>query len=283
MPLVSKPAKRALHSSCLGGLYGRSSNVTTTSSRKRHLCFRNNGDRLSATLLYHHVHNPSPVLELRRFISSGKDETKQEKDHSANISASNVKISDATTTNTSTSVNQEEKSQFWAHWIRELQSPPNVITVARIAATPLLSYWIVSGQHDLAFYGCIIAAASDYVDGYLAKNYNMATVLGGYLDPMADKIFINVLAVSLCYTGILPTPLVGLWLGRDVLLVVGAARHVRSHSKNSAMAYDPVVTPLKVNPTNLSKANTAFQFITLGVGIVYPLYSVPPELLTGLW
>ena len=138
----------------------------------------------------------------------------------------------------------------------------------------------------MAFYGCVVAAASDYVDGYLAKNYHMATVLGGYLDPMADKIIINVLSVSLWYTAILPTPLVALWFGRDILLIVGAATYVRSHSKESASAYeiyDPTVTPLKVNPTQLSKANTVLQFVTLGVGIVYPLYDIPPEAFSGLW
>jgi len=132
--------------------------------------------------------------------------------------------------------------------------------------------------------GCVVAAASDYVDGYLAKNYNMATVMGGYLDPFADKVFINVLACSLCYTEILPLPLVGLWLARDVLLFFGAAAYVRSHSRDATHAFDPLATPLKVNSSMLSKTNTLLQFVTLGVGIVYPLYTVPPEfVLTGLW
>ena len=111
----------------------------------------------------------------------------------------------------------------------------------------------------------------------------MCTVLGAYLDPMADKIFINALSASLWYSGILPGPLVGLWLARDVALIVGAASFVRSQSQDNNHAFDPTVTPLRVNPTNMSKVNTGLQFVTLGAGIIYPLSSIPPEVLTGLW
>ena len=149
----------------------------------------------------------------------------------------------------------------------------------------ILSYWIITGQHKWALGGCILAAASDYIDGYLAKNYNMSTVLGAYLDPMADKIIINALSASLWYTSILPGPLVALWLGRDVLLIVGAASFVRSQSQDNTHAFDPTVTPLRVNPTMVSKINTALQFLTVGVGIVYPLSNtiISPQVLSGLW
>jgi cardiolipin synthase len=178
---------------------------------------------------------------------------------------------------------KKEPNQFWAHWIKELQSPPNVITTTRILFAPVLSYFIISGQHHFALYGCVAAGASDWLDGYLARNHNMSTVLGAFLDPMADKIIINVLSVSLWYTEILPTPLVGLWFAKDFLLVFGCAAYVRMQSKDASMAYDPVSTPLKVLPTQTSKINTALQFVTLGVGIVYPLYNIPPEVFSGLW
>jgi cardiolipin synthase (CMP-forming) len=177
----------------------------------------------------------------------------------------------------------ERNRQFWAHWIRELQSPPNIITSTRILCTPLLSYWIITGNHKLALCGCFVAGVSDWVDGYLARNHGMATVLGAYLDPMADKIIINVLSATLWYTGILPGPLVALWFSRDILLIVGSASFVRSQSKDNTHAFDPTVTPLKVNPTMTSKVNTALQFILLGVGIVYPISNIPPEMLSGLW
>lgn len=214
-------------------------------------------------------HCPIKQQQIRWFSSQNDEETNKEKLQQLE---EDLKI-----------IANKESIQFWAHWKKEIQSPPNVITTTRILFAPVLSYFIVSGQHQLALYGCMVAAASDWVDGYLARNYNMSTVLGAFLDPMADKIIINVLSLSLWYTEMLPTPLVILWFGKDFLLIFGTAAYIRMKSKDVSMAYDPVTTPLKVLPTKTSKINTALQFATLGVGIVFPLYNIPPEVLTGLW
>ena len=68
----------------------------------------------------------------------------------------------------------------------------------------------------------------------------------------ADKILINVLSVSLWYTGTLPTPLVGLWLVRDVVLMTATYRYVRAHTAAGLSVLDPLTTPLQVNPTTIS-------------------------------
>jgi cardiolipin synthase len=166
--------------------------------------------------------------------------------------------------------------------MKQLRSPPNIITVSRIASAPLLSYLIVTNQHDAALFGCVLAGFSDVLDGYLAKQHNMATVLGTYLDPLADKILINVLSVSLWWNGTLPTPLVALWMVRDVALTAGAYLYVARNTASGMTVTDPLTTPLKINPTVTSKINTAFQFATLSVGILYPLYPVLSDGLTAL-
>lgn len=158
-----------------------------------------------------------------------------------------------------------------------------MITVARIASTPLLAYCIINGHSHAALIGCLVAGASDVVDGYLAKNYNMATVLGTYLDPLADKILINTLAVSLWTASILPSPLVGLWLARDVALTTGAYWHVASQTDADRRVIDPLTTPLKVHPTTVSKINTGLQFATLAVGIVHPIVALPEVLEALCW
>jgi len=86
----------------------------------------------------------------------------------------------------------------------------------------------------------------------------------------ADKILINVLSVSLWITGTLPTALMGLWLVRDVALMTATYRYVQSHTQAGKAVMDPLTTPLQVNPTTISKVNTALQFVTLAVGIVHP-------------
>ena len=73
--------------------------------------------------------------------------------------------------------------------LEQMKSIPNIITAGRIAGTPVLSYLIVTERYDTAVIGCALLAFSDWLDGYVAKNYEgQATVLGSYLDPLADKL-----------------------------------------------------------------------------------------------
>jgi hypothetical protein len=78
-------------------------------------------------------------------------------------------------------------STLLRHWLEQLQAPPNLLTLCRIAATPVLSYWVITENTWPAIVGCCLAAASDAADGFLARNFNMATTLGTYLDPLGKS------------------------------------------------------------------------------------------------
>jgi cardiolipin synthase len=185
----------------------------------------------------------------------------------------------------STEEKKDEKEETPISIWTQLQSPPNMITLTRVASTPLLAYWIVSENYTLAIWGCSLAAISDYLDGYLAKRYGWSTVVGSYLDPIADKIFINTIGLSLWYSGILPTPLVAVWATKDVGLLSATAWNVyQKHNSINIFATSLAQKPLKVTPTTIAKVNTALQFATLGVGIVTPvMISMPPVILDSLW
>lgn len=74
------------------------------------------------------------------------------------------------------------------HWLEQLKSPPNLITASRIMIIPFISYWIITQQTLPAIVGCIYAAVSDVLDGYLARRYpHMQTALGTYLDPLGTS------------------------------------------------------------------------------------------------
>jgi cardiolipin synthase len=155
-----------------------------------------------------------------------------------------------------------------------------------MASTPLLAYWIVYDHPELALVGCTLAGISDYLDGYLAKTYQMTTTVGTYLDPLADKLVINVLAVSLWTCEVLPTPLVALWLTKDVILVAGTGLYLYQKQGSANFFKTSVKSTadaLQVQPSFLGKANTVLQFATLGVGIVQPLVGATPLVLTSLW
>mmetsp|Transcript_863 Transcript_863/g.1373 ORF Transcript_863/g.1373 Transcript_863/m.1373 type:complete len:335 (-) Transcript_863:19-1023(-) len=176
----------------------------------------------------------------------------------------------------------DSSGSLFQNFVGQLKSPPNILTSSRILLSPVLGYLVISGDYETAMIGCVYCGFTDYLDGFIAKRYNMSTVLGTYLDPLADKIIINVLSVSLWYNDMLPTPLVALWFARDLGLCVATYMYVRSNTKKGQRVIDPVTTPLKVEPTLISKVNTVFQFLTLTVGLVQPIYGMPTEYLMGL-
>src|SRR5688500_12469917 len=85
---------------------------------------------------------------------------------------------------------------------------PNAITIARILAVPVLIWLIVSGEYLLAFWLFVLAGISDGVDGFIAKRFDQRTELGAYLDPIADKLMLVSIYVSLGLLRVLPPWLV---------------------------------------------------------------------------
>jgi len=97
---------------------------------------------------------------------------------------------------------------------------PNIITTSRIVCSPFLGFAIAYDMKLVALSGCIVFGFSDWLDGYLAKKLKQETVLGAFLDPVADKFMIGSLSVGLLYQGLIPAPLVAIFIGRDATLLV---------------------------------------------------------------
>src|SRR5690606_16869004 len=98
-------------------------------------------------------------------------------------------------------------------------SLPNIITIARILLVPITVWLLVSEEYLIGFLAFITAGASDGIDGYVARRYNLKTELGAYLDPLADKALLVSIYVTLGFQRDLPAWLVILVVSRDVLIV----------------------------------------------------------------
>ncbi|CAE7208710.1 unnamed protein product [Rhizoctonia solani] len=81
---------------------------------------------------------------------------------------------------------------------------PNALTVSRILACPVLGWAILEGRYGLATGLLFYAGVTDWVDGYIARKWDMRTVLGTILDPAADKTLMTTLTVILAMKGLLP-------------------------------------------------------------------------------
>jgi cardiolipin synthase len=132
-------------------------------------------------------------------------------------------------------------------------SIPNLVTLARILLVPVVVWAIASNQMLFAFLLFAAAGVSDAVDGFLAKRFGMSSELGAYLDPLADKVLIVSIYVSLGIVDGLPRWLVILVVSRDLLIVGGV------------LLSWLVGKPVSVKPHPVSKANTAAQLLLVGL------------------
>lgn len=106
---------------------------------------------------------------------------------------------------------------------------PNLITIGRIGMVPAFVVLSLTGHTVAALWTFIVAAASDGIDGLLARLLDQRSHLGGILDPVADKALVLSALLVLVFTGKLPWWLLALVVFRDGWIAIGAlmVRHKR--------------------------------------------------------
>jgi cardiolipin synthase len=138
-----------------------------------------------------------------------------------------------------------------------LKQLPNAITLSRIALIPVIGSSILAKNYSATFPLFAYCAASDLADGWLARRLKCKSKLGSVLDPLADKLLIGTLAGCLWKNSLLSNATVGIVLGRDLLLLTGAAGlALRNNSQK-----------FEVKPFLSSKINTSLQLLLLGIAI----------------
>lgn len=103
----------------------------------------------------------------------------------------------------------------------EITDIPNLITLARIALIPLILVFIDNYSPGLSALSALIfafAAATDYLDGYLARKLGLVTVVGKFLDPLADKLIVLSTLVMLVAIGRAPPWLVIALMSRELAI-----------------------------------------------------------------
>jgi len=124
---------------------------------------------------------------------------------------------------------------------------PNLISIARLLLVRLIVWLIVVGQHGPAFGVFVVAGISDAVDGFIARQFDLRSDLGAYLDPIADKALLVSIYITLAYVNAIPGWVTILVVSRD-LLIIGAV-------VLSWMVGEPMGT----RPHWVSKVNTLVQ------------------------
>ena len=149
-------------------------------------------------------------------------------------------------------------------------SIPNLITLGRILLVPVVVWAITSGEMRIAFLLFLAAGISDAVDGFLAKNFHMASELGKYLDPLADKALIVSIYVSLGIAGALPIFLVILVVSRDIMII------------SAFLLAWMVGRPMPIRPLLVSKFNTVAQILLAALVLAEHAFGFDAVLATNL-
>jgi cardiolipin synthase (CMP-forming) len=130
---------------------------------------------------------------------------------------------------------------------------PNVITLLRIAAVPVVGWLILQQRWEAACWLFLAAAVSDGIDGLLARWLNQMTQLGAALDTVADKALGLVTLVMLTQVGAIPLWVTLAILLRDSIIVLGA------------LSYRGLAGHLEIHPTWLGKTHMFAEFTLLAL------------------
>jgi cardiolipin synthase len=138
-----------------------------------------------------------------------------------------------------------------------LSNPPNLLTVSRVLLIPLLIGLFYVDSHWARWLACLIfvvAATTDYLDGYMARAWKMQSPFGRWLDPVADKLLVG--ATVLMLVGFGRAPLL------PALVIV--LREIMVSGLREYMAEVSVGLPV----SRLAKWKTAVQMTAIGFLLV---------------
>lgn len=142
---------------------------------------------------------------------------------------------------------------------------PNLICLLRIALAVPIVWLLADGLYQATLVLFAIAALSDALDGYLAKTFDWATEVGKVLDPVADKLLLISVFITLTWLGLVPMWLAAVAVARDLLIGIGA------------WIYRQLFGPLEGHPTLVSKLNTLLQILFVIAVVGRAAYPGTPE------
>ncbi|KAM8775576.1 cardiolipin synthase (CMP-forming) [Rhynchonycteris naso] len=165
---------------------------------------------------------------------------------------------------------------------------PNMLSVTRIGLAPVLGYLIIEEDFNIALGVFAFAGLTDLLDGFIARNWaSQKSALGSALDPLADKILISILYVSLTYADLIPVPLTYMIISRDVMLIA-AVFYVRYRTlptpRTLSKYFNPCYATARLKPTFISKVNTAVQLVLVAASLAAPVFNYADSIyLQILW
>ena len=140
----------------------------------------------------------------------------------------------------------------------------NGLTATRVLLVPLFAYLLISGRFRAALLVFVVCGTSDMLDGLLARWLKQRTVVGFYLDPIADKLLMATSFVVLAIVKVVPDWLAILVISRDIFILIGSLLILLLLGSGDIAA------------TGISKGNTGVQILTV-------IYFLAVRAFPGVW
>jgi len=154
-------------------------------------------------------------------------------------------------------MNVKDKDEATSLW-----TLPNRLSMIRILFIPLIVFLISTRKDGFLLASClffIVAGITDGLDGYIARKMSLTTKLGLYLDPIADKLLVSSVLITLTYYNAIPLWVTLILVGREFLI-------------NGLRAFY-AMEGIAIYPSHSGKLKTALQII----GISCVLFNSPAE------
>jgi len=129
---------------------------------------------------------------------------------------------------------------------------PNILTLARIGAVPIMVVLLLSDTPAAGIWAAAVfglASITDWLDGYLARRWEIVTILGKFLDPLADKLLVMAALIMFIPLGRVPAWAVFIILARE-MIVTG----LRSIASSEGIV---------IAASNLGKYKTIYQMVAI--------------------
>jgi CDP-diacylglycerol--glycerol-3-phosphate 3-phosphatidyltransferase len=150
---------------------------------------------------------------------------------------------------------------------------PNILTLMRIAAIPLLAVLLTSPSREAGFWAAAlfaVASITDWLDGHLARRMGIVTIFGKFLDPIADKLIVMAALIMILPFNRVPAWIVLVILGREIVIT-----GLRGIASNEGIV---------IHASDLGKYKTIFQIVAiLGLVLHYDynwFFGISHQLLT---
>ena len=103
----------------------------------------------------------------------------------------------------------------------KLKNIPNLLTVFRLLLIPVMLYYLFTDNLKIALIIYVLASATDVIDGYIARKFDMITNIGKILDPLADKLLQFAALIGLWYSKIIPLWILVVFFCKEIIMGIG--------------------------------------------------------------